>query len=291
MLPGGILTPGDGGGSSGVEYENKIYSLINPDGDILVNVSNYDLTDFTNDNTTISVTMSKDFSTVDYNKDMFCISEYLNDEDEPDTKTASVSGNTVTFVDDRISTHSYYGIHLFDSTGENRIGFSAWEDGFRPVSITITQGDKTITENIIQSTDESTIKNVIYTRLDHDTGHIMIDTKNYDLTDFSTGEAEIKVYMNTVTSIPNFDSSKSNVFEINADSAEDIVRQSSINGSIITFTDDNIISHADYYINLVDSSGNNIGQSAWEAEFRPLRITITQGDKTITENIIVSNNQ
>ena len=62
-------------------------------------------------------------------------------------KPSTIEGNTISFTDNIIDTHNYYRIGLFNSEG-NRVGQAAWDSGFKPVSVSVTQNGKTDTYEV-----------------------------------------------------------------------------------------------------------------------------------------------
>lgn len=118
-----------GGGSGTTSFR----SSVNGDGDICVTASNGEW-GFTG-SATVAIKMSKAFDSVEY--DTFDIMEFNNDEGEQGAKVdAAISGDTIKFTDDNISTHSFYRIGLF--LNSQRVGQTAWDAGFKPIKITIT---------------------------------------------------------------------------------------------------------------------------------------------------------
>lgn len=145
MLPGGILTPGGDEEPSGVP-ENVAVTYLNGDGDILVDTCDSgNITDQLSGSATVSITMTKAFSDITYNS--YNVYEFGNGDGE---KTVSeISGDTITFTDDDVSTHDFYRVGLFDSNN-NRVGQTAWNAGFYPKSIKFTLSDGTVKEYEVQ---------------------------------------------------------------------------------------------------------------------------------------------
>lgn len=118
-----------GGGST----TNRVTTYVNGDGDICVNAADGGW-DFTG-SATVAIKMAKAFDSVEYNT--FDIMEFDTGEGEQGTKTdAAISGDTITFTDDNITTHSFYRIGLF--LNSNRVGQAAWDAGFKPIKVTVT---------------------------------------------------------------------------------------------------------------------------------------------------------
>ena len=55
-------------------------------------------------------------------------------------KPSTIAGNTISFTDNVIDTHNYYRIGLFKD--DQRVGQTAWDSGFKPVSVSVTQNGK-----------------------------------------------------------------------------------------------------------------------------------------------------
>lgn len=131
-------TAGGGqGGSSGNNPSGdtpKVITYVNGDGDITVDAihSGWDFTG----SAQIAIQMSKTFDSVEY--ESYDIREFNTADSENRDKTdAAISGDIITFTDEKIDTHNYYRIGLFDSSG-NRVGQTAWDAGFKPIKITVT---------------------------------------------------------------------------------------------------------------------------------------------------------
>ena len=121
----------ESGGGTGTQ---EISTYVNGDGDISVNTTNSGW-DFTG-SATIAIQMSKTFDSVEYESyDAF---EFDTADGENGAKTdAVISGDTITFTDEKIETHNFYRIGLFNASGD-RVGQAAWDAGFKPIKITVT---------------------------------------------------------------------------------------------------------------------------------------------------------
>lgn len=128
-----------------VEGENVITSRVNGDGDISIDCENSGWA-YTG-SADIVITMSNNFDTVDYdNHDIY---EFSATGEELMMKPSTIEGNTISFTDDVIDTHNHYRIGLFK--GGARVGQTAWDSGFKPISISVTQNGKTDNYNIVTS--------------------------------------------------------------------------------------------------------------------------------------------
>jgi hypothetical protein len=119
--------------SGGGSETNSITSYVNGDGDIAVdtNKSGWDFTG----SATVAFKMSKAFDSVEY--DTFDVMEFGTTDGEQGTKAdAAISGDTITFTDDNISTHNFYRVGLF--LNSQRVGQTAWDAGFKPIKVTVT---------------------------------------------------------------------------------------------------------------------------------------------------------
>ena len=120
--------------SGGGTETQSISTYVNGDGDISINAANGGL-DFTG-SATIAIQMSKPFDSVEY--DSYDIMEFSTADGENGAKTdAVISGDTITFTDEKIETHNFYRIGLFGASGD-RVGQAAWDAGFKPIKITVT---------------------------------------------------------------------------------------------------------------------------------------------------------
>lgn len=128
-----------------VEGENVIRGIVNGDGDIAIDGSNSGWTYTGSAN--VAITFSKNFDTVDY--DSYDIGEFLTTGEEKFIKPSTIDGNKISFTDEVIDTHRFYRIGLFK--GGQRVGQAAWDSGFKPVSISVTQNGKTDNYNIVTS--------------------------------------------------------------------------------------------------------------------------------------------
>ena len=120
--------------SDGGTGTQAILTYVNGDGDITVDAihSGWDFTG----SAQIAIQMSKTFDSVEYAS--YDIREFNTADSENRDKTdAAISGDIITFTDEKIDTHNYYRIGLFDSSG-NRVGQTAWDAGFKPIKITVT---------------------------------------------------------------------------------------------------------------------------------------------------------
>lgn len=126
---------GNGGsGGSGGTVTQSILTYVTGDGDIFIETSNSGW-DYTG-SATIEIKMSKPFDSVEY--ESYNIYE-INTADGGEGLKSDVSiinGDTVTFTDENIEAHGHYKIELFDASG-NRVGQTAWDDGFKPIWITV----------------------------------------------------------------------------------------------------------------------------------------------------------
>ena len=125
--------------------ENVITGHVNGDGDISINSENSGWT-YTG-SADVVITMSKNFDTVDY--DTYDIGDFSSTGEEKFIKPSTIEGNTISFTDEVIDTHRFYRIGLFK--GGQRVGQTAWDSGFKPVSISVTQNGKTDNYNIVTS--------------------------------------------------------------------------------------------------------------------------------------------
>ena len=125
--------------------ENVITGRVNGDGDIAIDVNNSGWT-YTG-SADIVITMSKNFDTVDYNS--HDIYDFSATGEELMMKPSTIEGNTISFTDDVIDTHNSYRIGLFKNG--QRVGQTAWDSGFKPVYISVTQNGKTDNYNVVTS--------------------------------------------------------------------------------------------------------------------------------------------
>lgn len=112
----------------------SISTYVNGDGDIVVDTfrSGWDFTG----SATIAIQMSKTFDSVVY--ESYDIYEFNTADGENGAKTdATISGDTITFTDEKIETHNFYRIGLFNNSG-NRVGQTAWDAGFKPIKLRVT---------------------------------------------------------------------------------------------------------------------------------------------------------
>lgn len=122
---------------------NVITSYVNGDGDIAIDAENSGWT-YTG-SADIVITMSKNFDTVDYdNHDIY---DFSATGEELMMKPSTIEGNTISFTDDVIDTHNFYRIGLFKDG--QRVGQAAWNSGFKPVSVSVTQNGKTDNYEVI----------------------------------------------------------------------------------------------------------------------------------------------
>ena len=128
-----------------VEGESVITGHVNGDGDIAINGENSGWT-YTG-SADVVITMSKNFDTVDY--DTYDIGDFSSTGEEKFIKPSTIDGNKISFTDEVIDTHRFYRIGLFK--GGQRVGQAAWDSGFKPVSISVTQNGKTDNYNIVTS--------------------------------------------------------------------------------------------------------------------------------------------
>jgi hypothetical protein len=127
-----------------VEGKNVIKSYINGDGDILLDCVHSGWT-YTG-SADVVITFSKNFDTVQFIK--HDIYDFSATGEEVGMKPSTIEGNTISFTDNVIDTHNYYRVGLFASEGE-RVGKAAWDSGFKPVSVSVTQNGKTDTYEVI----------------------------------------------------------------------------------------------------------------------------------------------
>ena len=116
---------------------NVITSYVNGDGDILLDCERSGWT-YTG-SADIVITFSKNFDTVQFND--HDIYDFSATGEEVGMKPSTIEGNTISFTDNVIDTHNYYRVGLFNSEG-NRVGQAAWDSGFKPVSVSVTQNGK-----------------------------------------------------------------------------------------------------------------------------------------------------
>lgn len=124
---------------------NEIIGHVNGDGDISINCENSGWT-YTG-SADIVITMSKNFDTVDYNS--HDIYDFSATGEELMMKPSTIEGNKISFTDDVIDTHRHYRIGLFKDG--QRVGQTAWDSGFKPVSISVTQNGKTDNYEVVTS--------------------------------------------------------------------------------------------------------------------------------------------
>ena len=120
--------------SGGGTVTQSISTYVNGDGDIAVDTfrSGWDFTG----SAQIAIQMSKTFDSVEY--ESYDIMEFNTADNEEGLKSdAAISGDTITFTDEKIETHHFYRIGLFNNSG-NRVGQTAWDAGFKPIKITVT---------------------------------------------------------------------------------------------------------------------------------------------------------
>lgn len=122
---------------------NEIRGRVNGDGDIAIDGENSGWT-YTG-SADIIITFSKNFDTVDYDK--YDIGDFSATGGEQFIKPSTIEGNKISFTDDVIDTHRWYRIGLFK--GGQRVGQTAWDSGFKPVSISVTQNGKTDNYDVI----------------------------------------------------------------------------------------------------------------------------------------------
>ena len=123
---------------------NVITSYVNGDGDIALDCEHSGWA--YNGSADIVITFSKNFDTVQFNDhDVY---DFSASGEEVGMKPSTIEGNTISFTDDVIDTHDNYRIGLFDSK-DKRVGQAAWDSGFKPVSISVTQNGKTDTYEVI----------------------------------------------------------------------------------------------------------------------------------------------
>ena len=122
---------------------NVITSFVNGDGDIALNCTNSGWT-YTG-SADIVITFSKNFDTVEFNE--HSVYDFSATGEEVGMKPSTIEGNTISFTDNVIDTHGFYGIGLFKDG--QRVGQTAWDSGFKPVSVSVTQNEKTDNYEII----------------------------------------------------------------------------------------------------------------------------------------------
>lgn len=133
----------EGGGDPG--KEPIITGQINGDGDIAIKGQNSGWT-YTG-SADVVITMSKNFDTVDYDK--YDIYDFSASGEEISMKPSTIEGNTISFTDEVIKNNWIYKIGLYKNG--KRVGQAAWDSGFKPVSISVTQNGKTDNYNIVTS--------------------------------------------------------------------------------------------------------------------------------------------
>lgn len=129
-----------------VEGEATITGHVDGDGDIALKGENSGWT-YTG-SADIVITFSKNFDTVEFSR--YDIWDFSATGEEISMKPSTIEGNTISFTDDVIDTHEFYRIGLFDSDN-NRVGQTAWDSGFKPISVSVTQNGKTDTYEVITS--------------------------------------------------------------------------------------------------------------------------------------------
>ena len=116
---------------------NVITSYVNGDGDILLDCERSGWT-YTG-SADIVITFSKNFDTVQFNShDVY---DFSATGEEVGMKPSTIEGNTISFTDNIIDTHNYYRIGLFKDG--QRVGQTAWDSGFKPTWISVTQNGRT----------------------------------------------------------------------------------------------------------------------------------------------------
>lgn len=122
---------------------NVITGNVNGDGDIALNCEKSGWT-YTG-SADIVITFSKNFNTVVFdNHDIY---DFSATGKEISMKPSKIESNTISFTDDIIDTHDFYRIGLFKDG--QRVGQTAWDSGFKPVSVSVTQNGKTDTYEVI----------------------------------------------------------------------------------------------------------------------------------------------
>ena len=128
---------------------NVITSYVNGDGDILLDCERSGWT-YTG-SADIVITFSKNFDTIAY--DSHDIYDFSATGEEVGMKPSTIAGNTISFTDNIIDTHNYYRIGLFKDG--QRVGQAAWDSGFKPVSVSVTQNGKADNYEVVSESGES----------------------------------------------------------------------------------------------------------------------------------------
>lgn len=266
---------GQGGDPSGDPSGDTPTVRTYVDGDICIQMDN--LQGEISGQTQVQVYFSKELNTVSYDSfDVYEIGEGYGTKAD-----ATVSANIITFAADEFSVHEFYSFRFVDADGK-QLGQSLWDDGLYVTKIKLTFSDNSYKVYEAEKSGGDTPKVITYVNGD---GDITVDAIHSGW-DF-TGSAQIAIQMSKT-----FDSVEYTSYDIRefntADSENGTKTDAAISGDIITFTDEKIDTHNYYRIGLFDSSGNRVGQTAWDAGFKPIKITVTV-DGTNHEYDIVSN--
>lgn len=101
-----------------------------------------------------------------------------------------------------------------------------------------------------------------------------------------TGSATVAIKMAKAFESVEYDTF--DIMEFDTASGEQGTKaDAAISGDTITFTDENIVTHKFYRIGLL-LSGQRVGQTAWDAGFKPIKVTVTV-DGTPHEYDVTSN--
>lgn len=148
-ITAGTITNVTGDATVYIRYsvEGTIHELsgyLNDDGDIAIETENSGWT-YTG-SADIVITMSKNFDTVDYDTHDIYDKSIVTGE-KLLIRPSVVEGNTISFTDGSIGLPFWYSIELVKD-GE-RIGETALDSGFKPVSLSVTQNGKTDTYDVV----------------------------------------------------------------------------------------------------------------------------------------------
>lgn len=117
--------------------EGAVINGIVNDGDIVLYCQNSGWT-YTG-SADIVITFSKNFDTVDY--DTCDIVDLSSTGEEKSIKPSTIEGKTISFTDEVIDTHDTYKVNLLK--GGQKVGQTAFDSGFKPTWISVTQNGKT----------------------------------------------------------------------------------------------------------------------------------------------------
>lgn len=117
--------------------ESVVTGYVNGDGDIVLDCTSSGWSYL--GAADIAITFSKNFDTVDY--DSHEVYDLSATGEEVAIKPSTIEGKKISFTDDVIDTHGIYRIGL--SKSGQRVGQTAWDAGFKPASVSVTQNGKT----------------------------------------------------------------------------------------------------------------------------------------------------